>query len=527
MAELIVASVLLALLGAAVWGSHVFDGGFYWADDWYHSRLYLYPDFADGFFSNRNPKASDFRPVLVLLLAAPFRAFGLRTELHIALGIVLSIGASASFYWLLRTMGMERLHAWMIAGLALLFPWSDSTRLWVTASVLNVAMIFFFAGVVLALHSLRSRGLRAWLLGAGSLALYVLSMLTYEIAGGMALVSVLLYAWWAGWGRAVRRWVFDVAGVGVTLLYLWRHQPDYHTDKPTLAEQAEHVARIVTDAVQLLWLAVLPVSVPQVAVAAAVLAVVGVAGLGWRRLAADDPARGALRRWLLVGGGAAVAVGLSYTPFVPGLPKYVPLAPGVLNRVNLLAAFAYAVLVYALLMLAATLLARLSRRTLAAAAVAGALGGMAVGAGYIARDVHDKRLWARGWQLEQLTLETVADLVPKPRDRTVIYTFGVPNYVGPGVPVFTLAGDLRNALRVRFRNPRIAGYPMRPPTRWVCNRDRMYPRDYFFGRAQGAPYGRGVFVHVRRRQAVHVRTPAQCRRWSAAFGHPPVGRGRR
>ncbi len=39
-----VACGLLLALAAAVWGSHVFDGGLYWADDWYHARLYLVPE---------------------------------------------------------------------------------------------------------------------------------------------------------------------------------------------------------------------------------------------------------------------------------------------------------------------------------------------------------------------------------------------------------------------------------------------------------------------------------------------------
>jgi hypothetical protein len=37
--------------------------------------------------------------VLGVLLALPFRLFGLRTELHLLLAIVLSAGAAVAFYW--------------------------------------------------------------------------------------------------------------------------------------------------------------------------------------------------------------------------------------------------------------------------------------------------------------------------------------------------------------------------------------------------------------------------------------------
>jgi hypothetical protein len=115
--------------------------------------------------------------------------------------------------------------------------------------------------------------------------------------------------------------------------------------------------------------------------------------------------------------------------------------------------------------------------------------------------------------------------VPNPPPTAVIYTFGVPNYVAPGVPVFALAGDFRNAVRVELRKPDVTGYPMRPATRWSCGGGGMHPEDYFFGRDQGAPYGKGVFVSVPAQRAVLIRTRAECRRWSARFGNPPLRRG--
>jgi hypothetical protein len=123
---------------------------------------------------------------------------------------------------------------------------------------------------------------------------------------------------------------------------------------------------------------------------------------------------------------------------------------------------------------------------------------------------------------KERTLETVSALVPDPPPRSVVYTFGVPNYVAPGVPVFALGGDFKNAVKVQLRDPTVTGFPMRPPTRWACGRGGMHPEDYFFNRNEGAAYGQGIFVSIPQRRAVTIRSRAQCRYWSARFGSPPL-----
>jgi len=522
-AELALAGLAMLVLGGAMWGSHVFDGGFYWADDWYHARLYLLPD-GTGILRTLNPHTSQFRPVLGLLLAAPYRVFGLQTELHLALAIVLAAGASAAFYWLLRTLGLERLHAGLMAGLVLLFPWSDSSRLWTTASINNFALIFSFVGLVAALHALRASGRRAVVLTVVSLGLYVAATLTYEVVAGALLLSGLVYAWWAGWRAAVRRWPLDLVAVGAAVVYILRRQPDHHTNSPGPRDQAEHAWKITHQAADLLLSAAVPVGgVPGAAVAVLLGAIVLGALAAWRRLPAGDPAGAELWRWLRIGAVGVAGIAAGYAPFVPGLLKYIPAAPGILNRVNLLAAFGFVVVVYALAMLAGTLLARaLGRPPTVVAAACAALASVAIGAGYADRAAQDKADWAHGWEVEQLVLATIRNTVPDPPRRARIYTFGAPNYVAPGVPAFALAGDLRNAVQVEFRERGLQGYPMRPSTRWVCGPDRMHPTDYYFGPPEGTAYGRGVFVSIPLAQGVVIADQAACRRWSARFGHPPV-----
>jgi hypothetical protein len=514
--ESAVASATALVAVATVWAPHVLRGGFYWADDWYQARLYMFSD-GHGLLANQNGHTSQFSPVLGVLLAIPYRLFGLHTPLHLALALVLSGATAAAFYLLLRTLGLDRRDAGMIAALALFFPWADSSRLWTTGSINNVAVIFFFAGLVVSLHGLRASGRRARVLALLGTTLYVLAVLTYEVVGGVVLLVVLVYAWWGGWRPAWRRWMLDLIAVVPALAFVWLRQPSHHTDHPSLRWQLGHAGRIAHGATALLWEALIPGGAPGLAVAGVVVVVL--VGVLVARYALDvaDPARALLSRWLWIAAASVLAIGLAYSPYVPGLGKYVPSAPGLANRINLLAAFGYAVLVYALVKLAGLLVARAARREVAAVIVS--LLCAAIVLAYAATDRKDERQWDRATRVANHELDTVARLVRDPRPGTVIYAFGDPNYVAPGVPVFSVGGDLDNAVKVRLRSLRADALPMRPTSRWSCGPQGMYPRD--FGPRQGATYGRGIFVSVPRRLAVTVDSQAACRRWSRRLSAGP------
>ena len=79
---------------------------------------------------------------------------------QIALGIVLGIATCLSFFVLLRMLGLRTLPATLISCLALVFPWADSIRLWPIATVITIALLFFFLGVIAALAGL-ARGAEA------------------------------------------------------------------------------------------------------------------------------------------------------------------------------------------------------------------------------------------------------------------------------------------------------------------------------------------------------------------------------
>jgi hypothetical protein len=68
-----------------------------------------------------------------------------------------------------------------MASLVLLFPWSDSNRLWAMASYNQLAVVFWLLGLLLALRGFRSTGRAAVLLHAGALLLYAAGIAVYEL----------------------------------------------------------------------------------------------------------------------------------------------------------------------------------------------------------------------------------------------------------------------------------------------------------------------------------------------------------
>jgi hypothetical protein len=157
------------------------------------------------------------RPVQVLYWPLTQAAFGLDTGLHLAWALFTAVIMSASLYAVLRTLGLERMHSAAIAALVLIFPASDATRLWSAASIVNVGISLYLAGTLVALRALRHGGRRGVLVHAAAECLYVLSLLTYEVAAVAILLSILVYRRRAEWRRAAPRWLADVVATAVTL----------------------------------------------------------------------------------------------------------------------------------------------------------------------------------------------------------------------------------------------------------------------------------------------------------------------
>jgi hypothetical protein len=509
--EVAAAGLLLAVVAAAVFGSHVAQGGFY-SDDWANVERYQHspePRFSNAVELNMDILGA--RPLLAVELVLPYVVLGSDPAPHLALALLLSVLVCVCFYLLLRTLGMERLHAGMIAALALLFPWSDSTKLWATAGLNNTAVCFYLLGAVVALHGLAAQGRRALLLHAGAVALYVLSVLTYEVAAIAILLSGLLYAVRAPWSSVMRRWAVDVVVVGATLLWAARETREARgvagvrarlSDVPLFAEDAWSILRSSFE----------PFGLPVwVLIGAAAVAAVALLARGHPRSHTSTETR----HWLLVAAASAVAVCAAYV-VVLGSTLY-PLKLGLENRGNVFAALPFAALIYSVLMAGAAVLAgslRARRVVTATVAVAGVL---LVAAGYVDRVLDDKRLWRTAAERQDDVLAAVERALGVPAGGSTIYTFGHVGQVSPGVPVFSESWDLSTAVQVEWEDDSLTGYPILQGTTIACGAREMVPFrahggyvNSSLGREQGARYGTAFVVDVAAGRADRIDDRSDC-----------------
>jgi hypothetical protein len=480
------------------------------------------------------------RPILTQLLPVPHAAFGLDADGHLAIALGLSAATSLCFFLVLRALGMELTHAGAIAALVLVFPWSDSIRLWGNVGVNNVAVCLYLLGVVVALRGLRATGARAVALQLVAAALYAASVLTYEAAFVAALLSVLLYANAANWRAALRRWPADLAAVGGAVAWTAAHTTK---DTASLRTQLGHVPEMSRDALGLIARATLPFGGRSLVLGVAVLLLVAIAARLYMRLPVGDPDRGDLRRWLLTAAAALACVGAAYAALVPSAYP-TALKPGLENRFNILAALPMVVLAYALVMVAATLAGRVlgvpRRRLGVVCAVAACL----LGAGYLVRTERDETRWDRAAAFASRVLRAV-EAQPRPPSGTTVYSFRHPAQTAPGVPVFFDTWDMNGAVRLVWGDPTLRGFPVYDGARFSCDRDSIRPlllptprgrldtpsaeqdprNGPYWGPARAAPYGRALFVDVPSGRGELIRDQGQCRSATRRYRPGPFEAG--
>jgi hypothetical protein len=472
--ELAVAFLVLLLVGAALFGPQVAGGGFYW-DDWQNSlNVHIAGD--PGLFSSLDRgtlrPVFGYRPALTVMLVVEHWALGTGPAPHLAMAALFGVLTAWALYLLLRTCGLARLEAAVPAALLLVFPWTDATRLWATASFDTLAVALYLLGAVLAV---RRRVI-------GSLILYLIACWTYEVVAVAVLLSVALYLCVMPRRDALRRFLLDLGVVAVALVVV---VTGTSRDPESLSTQVDHAGTLASQAFSLLAQALVPVG----AVPGWVGALLLVALCAW------GYARGE-RRWLTLAGLGALLVVAGYALFVPAAPYYEPLAPGTTNRMNVLAAVGFALVVYAPVRL-------LVRRAELAAALC-----LLIGAGYVVKVADDEGGWQRSAELQAQVLRAL----PDPGGRVTFYTFGVPTFAAPGVPVFSLPFDLKAALRLKYGTHRLAAYPLSSKTVIHCTADALYPTGGTYSRIHGARYGEAAFVDVPRRRVMPIRSRAECLR---------------
>jgi hypothetical protein len=514
--ELLWVTAGLSLLGGAVYGPYLWRSGFI-SDDWGLSAAYRYGahavrgDLPGGRVGPMRGLGDLFDVFGERLMAAPFFAFehglfGLHAKLHLATAVALAVAVSVEFYALLRTVGLERRHAMAPAALALVFPFSDATRLWATGAIATLGLALFLAGALLTLHALRRDGRRALAWHAAGAVVYALSVLTYQLALGLLLFMPVLYACVRDRGTALRRFGADLVVVVPTVLIASQFRP---AGRATHSVGPDRVLDYIVRAGGVLGDAALPVtdvrSTPVLAaVDAFVLAILVAGAVVAFRSRRPTEERDAIRRWLSIAGLAATAIPLGYLAILPATESYVPYAFGIGNRVNLAASLGYVTLVYATLMVGAIVLAGWRHAPLVASVAVIVLLGAYV------RLVHRHAdVWQQAYDASQRVLTAVRGAEPAvPKGGVTLYTTRHPTFIGE-VPVFFEQWDLRSAAKVVGGDPSLRAFPLPGARGMSCGPQHVeLPR---WGLITRSRYDRAFVVDVARARTTAIGSRRRCR----------------
>ncbi len=355
-AELVLVSGALLVLAALVFGGHVLHGGLY-SDDWGNGSEYRFVE-SPHYLHAVEGRAKDMgsRPVLALLLPLSNVFFGTHAAPQLAVALLLGALTCLLLYLLLRTLGLAPVHSGAIAALVLLFPWADSIRLWATASLNTVALCFGLLGLTVAVRSIRRDDRKS---GRGhmlAIALFVLSILTYELMALALLLTGLFYRGRAARSRVLRWWLADALAVGSALIYTAVTTTKQAGSASHLLHNVPVYAR---QSLAVLSLSFVPPGVHSTMPRLLGLAVAGLAVAVLVRRQRRRP-EAETKRLLVLIVAAALLIPCAYVTLID---SYVaPLDGGYGNRGNLFAALGYAALAYGLALAVAKAVARSRRR---------------------------------------------------------------------------------------------------------------------------------------------------------------------
>lgn len=509
--ELALAWGALAVLGALVYAPHIIHGGFY-LDDWSNGASSLQPEGGPGIGNALSVFADEtlYRPVLVLYAPLTFWVFGTNPELHLAFAVILALAVVSLLYGVLRTLGVPRLHAWIVAALTLVYPWFDSTRLWSTADQVSLGILFGLAGLWVALVGLSRRSWRGHL---GAATLYLLSILTYEVALPVIALIGILYVARVGWREGRSRWAADL--VVVVLGGLWVGTQTKR-EKSDLAGNIHHLGEILERGAEIAGRTLIPVGPTRTALG--VVALFGVIAAGAFALAffrdrfAERDGWG-LRSWLLLAAGGVAVMVLGWVIYIPADPYYTPSIYGITNRVNGLAGIGLVIAAYGAFGVLGTLLGQLLRAPRAVALAITVACSVLLGMAYVHVVRRHTQIWDAAYIAEKAGLEQIRTRFPTIPSGSTLFISGYPSNQTLGVPILSSDWDVWGMVQLAYEDWTIDTYPVIYGTRLTCN-----PRGV---RMRGAtlrektkkliPYGKALMFDLEADLVVRPRDLRECR----------------
>jgi hypothetical protein len=437
-----------------------------------------------------------------------------RTAYHLV-AIVFLTAIATMTYAILRRCRLSWGWAALAAALLVVFPASDSTRLWATGAIGQYVIALELAGVLIALSALgRPPGRGRLALHLLSLVLFALAMVTYEITVPLVALNGIVY--WAAYRNrmAIRRGLVDLglafAFVVFRLVVIPVDPSEGFTVHRTIGENVTRGGNLVEAAWNTWHESFLPGAVGSVAIVALLLAAIVLAAL-------DASLRRRLLPWALMLAGALVfALGATFV-FQTANDLYIPQVGSLFNRVVLPASIPYVCILVALLGIGYELIRRFVKQAWIAAAAVVAVA-LLSGWHQLRISADHKSKWESSWQ-EQLAAiagyDAAAQGLP---EHSRIVGFGVPTWEQNFIPILAAPWDLRGMIAYTT--------PVEPPvasplvSTMTCGPSGMVLEGVPFTayRQPGSPL---YFLEAINREAVRVDSRAQCKALVAKWGRPP------
>jgi hypothetical protein len=515
--ELALASLGLAALALAVYLSHILHGGFY-SDDWADVAARYYPPGGSGlgdvlaYFKGLFP----YRPGLILYIPLKYYVFGDNMALQLAWTVALGVIVAILLYGILRFFNAPWYHAWLIAALTVVYPWFDSTRFWEAASLSTFAIVLALGGFWVALIGLKRH---SWRLHACAAALYLASVLVYEITLPTIAAAGLLYTFRFGWRAARARWGVDLAVVCAA--GVWNAT---HTNRTVsgLSGDVEHLWNIVVAGGTMLGRTAYPVG-PHGYTTTVLVVCAAVLGAGAFAYFAGPAQRGesggwGLKQWLLLAGaGLALAV-CGWVMFIPADPYYTPSVYGYTNRVNALAGLGLVIAIYAVLGVGTTLAAMVVPKARSAVPVVVIALGLILGATYIHVVARHSGIWDEAYRAERVGMDRIKRAFPELPPESVLIAANYPSYQTLGVPIFAASWDLDGMTKFEYGDSTLWAFPRMPGLEPTCRRNGVEVAGDFMSPVK-APYGKARFIDLQSGRHTVPANRWQCQR--AVELYPP------
>lgn len=516
--EVVVAVGLLGVVAAAVLGPYITRGGFY-TDDWVLASWAKYPAHGGiaGLFHQFD--AVRYRPGIYVYAPIAYSIFGLHMGAFLAWTALCAVAMSSAFFVFLRFFRVGRLEAFLAAALALVYPYSSSTRLWSGLSAMSLTITLYLVGTLLVLRALSRPSRHAVLLHVAGTAVVVASVMTYEIVAPAVLLSVLLYSRVTTWRRAALAWLIDVVLVGATLVFITsgRAQP-----VGGIRAELDHAWLIAQQGADLWARSLVPYgTVPTRLAVGGLIALACIAAVVAGALPRSNPARSELLRWLGFLGAATLATCVAYAMFVPADLYYSPYSLGIGDRTNGFASLGWAFMVVAFARLLAVLVFRDITHSRLAVAAGVALVGLLVGLGYSDRLRSEADAYAQSYRDQTDVIATMQQTLPDPPHGSTIFLVNSIPWTSPGVPVFVQPWDLVGTVKLIYRDGTLAGYPLAAPYATMrCGSRTVGVTPASFG--PPVRYGRAFVLSMATRTTVALVDRRSCLSAATAAGLAPA-----